>query len=361
MRRTTAFFALAAIAALATAAPADAFLLELLAAKFGAVGGSSSSAGAAAPVAAAAAAEPVAAVAATKPAPRPMMMAKPAAKPAAAAAAVAAKPAPAVAAAAVAAKPAPVAAAAAAATPAAATPAATAAAADAASASCPPAGFDSAANLDLARYIEKRWYTYAQRPVSYQPVESLFCVSALYTPIDAAKGPSAGVNVRNYSNRGGVNGAAMGTSGAGGPGAPSRIGGPPAGAEPFSMIALPHPLGGANSTNPDTAASKLIVGPKPFLQGAPLPVLARVLGANYRVVAFDDEDYEWAIVISGTPDVATENGCTVGGDGGFWLFSRTPEPSDETRAAVEAAAEEIGLDVSGLTPVPQAGCKYEGA
>jgi lipocalin len=358
MRRPTALFALAAIAALAAAAPADAFLLELLAAKFG--GGSSSSAGAAAPApapVAAAAAEPVAAVIATKPAPRPMMMAKPAAKPAAVAAVAAAKPAPAVAAAAVAAKPAPAVAAAAAA----ATPAATAAAAAAAPSSCPPAGFDSAANLDLSRYIEKRWYTYAQRPVSYQPVESLFCVSALYTPIDEAKGPAGGVNVRNYSNRGGVNGASMGTSGAGGPSAPSRIGGPPAGAEPFSMIALPHPLGGANSTNPDTAASKLIVGPKPFLQGAPLPVLARVLGANYRVVAFDDEDYEWAIVISGTPDVDTGKGCTVSGDGGFWLFSRTPEPSDETRAAVEAAAEELGLDVSGLTPVPQAGCKYEGA
>jgi lipocalin len=230
------------------------------------------------------------------------------------------------------------------------------------SSACPPQGFDSAADLDLARFVEKRWYTYAQRPVSYQPPDSLYCVSALYTPIDAAKGPSAGVNVRNYSNRGGVNGAPMGTSGAGGPDAPARVGGPPGGKEPFSMIALPHPLGGANSTNPATAASKLIVGPKAFLQGAPLPVLARMLGANYRVVAFDKANYDWAIVVSGNPSVATDNGlCTLGGDGGFWLFSRAPEPTAETRAAVDAAAKAIGLDTSGLTPVPQAGCKYEGA
>jgi lipocalin len=393
MKRATALALLAAILAAALAAPADAFLFELFGAKFG-------TAAAAAAKPAAAAAAPVA-VAAKKPvaaAPRPMMMAitKPAVVPATQTKPAVlptgpmttqtkpqvlptgpARPEPAV---------------------------GTAAASS--SSRCPPDGFDSAANLDLSKYIEKRWYTLAQRPVSYQPPDSLFCVSALYTPLDAAKGPAGGVTVRNYSNRGGVNGGQLGTSGAGegtagaeqrgppaevlamlaaqaaagGAGAGGGAGGPPAGvamptltrpaagpggagtAEPYEMIALPYPAGGANSSDPATAASKLIVGPKAFLQAAPLPVLARTIGANYRVVAFDEDGYEWAIVVSGTPDVEGEDGlCKFGGDAGFWLFSRAPVPSEETRAAIEEAAVEIGLDTSDLTEVPQEGCKYEGA
>lgn len=395
MKRSTALALLAAVLAAALAAPSDAFLLELLAAKFG---GGASSAGAAAPVAAAKPAAVVApapvAAATTKPAaPRPLLT-KPAPAvvvvAAAAKPAVATKPAPAVVATT---KPAPAVVAAAAEPAVSAEPAATSE-----GPSCPPKDFDSAANLDLARYIEKRWYTIAQRPVSYQPPDSLFCVSALYTPLDAAKGAAGGVLVRNYSNRGGVNGGLLGTSGAGKgtaggeSGPPPEVlamlaarggaagaagkGGPPAGvltrpaagpggagtAEPFTMIGLPHPVGGPNSTDPETAASKLIVGPKQFLQAAPLPVLAAALGPNYRVAAFDDEDYSWAIVISGTPDVPGKDGlCKFGGDSGFWLFSREPVPSDETREAIEAAAVEIGLDTSDLTPVPQEGCKYEGA
>lgn len=358
MRRATLALSLV-VALLAAAAPADAFLLEFLSAKFGGASSAKATAAAAAP-----AAEPVAvtvavaAAAAPKPAaaaPRPLLAAAVAAKPAVAAA-VAAKPASVAAMA----KPAVAAMAKPAAMPAVA--AASSAAASASSAACPPKNFDSAANFDLSRYIDGRWYTFAQRPVSYQPPESLFCVTALYTLEDEAKGAEGGVTVRNYSNRGGVNGESMGTSGAGGPEAPSRVGGPPAGAEPFSMIALPHPVGGPNSTNPATAASKLIVGPKAFLQGAPLPVLARMLGPTYQVVAFDEDSYEWAIVISGKPDVEGKDGlCKFGGDSGFWLFSREQVPSEETVAAVQEAAKAVGLDTSDLTPVPQEGCEYEGA
>jgi len=343
MKRAACLALVAVLAASSAAAPADAFLMELLAAKFGgkAPAASAKPVGAASAVVAepVVAAEPAAAPLAA--APRPMMMmAKPAAmaKPAVAAMA----------------KPAAVAATA--------KPAAAAMAA-AAPAACPPEGFDSAANFDLARYVDGRWYTFAQRPVSYQPPDSLFCVTALYTPIEGgAPAGKGGVDVRNYSNRGGVNGGALGTSGAGGPDAPSRPGGPPAGKEPFAMIALPHPVGGPNSTDPATAASKLIVGPKQFLSAAPAPVLARLLGPNYQIAAFDEAGYQWAVVVSGKPDVPGKGGlCKFGGDSGFWLFSREPVVSAATRAAVEAAAEAKGLDTSDLVAVGQAGCKYEGA
>eukprot|EP00951_Prasinocladus_malaysianus_P004615 scaffold32492_cov33-Prasinocladus_malaysianus.AAC.1 len=74
---------------------------------------------------------------------------------------------------------------------------------------CPPANFDALSDLDLEAYVSEPWYIYKQMVNSYQPIESLFCVAALYTSIDATT-----VKVRNYANSGAVNGPPMGTSGA---------------------------------------------------------------------------------------------------------------------------------------------------
>lgn len=77
-------------------------------------------------------------------------------------------------------------------------------------------------------------------PVFYQPESSLYCVRAVYKPVDAAN-LAAGLNVFNTANRNGVNGPAMGSAAGGGG---------------FnSLLALP--AGGAGPT----AASKLKVGP----------------------------------------------------------------------------------------------------
>jgi hypothetical protein len=53
-----------------------------------------------------------------------------------------------------------------------------------------------------------------QVPVSYQPAEELYCVRALYTPLDQTN-LSAGLRVANSANRGSVSGPRSGTRCAG--------------------------------------------------------------------------------------------------------------------------------------------------
>lgn len=201
----------------------------------------------------------------------------------------------------------------------------------AAVATCPPPGYDSVEPFDVARYIEAPWYTQAQINTTFQPRETLYCVRAQYTALDP-KNPLAGVLVRNYANRGAVNGPIEGTSGPGS-NIPLRFIGVPEADEPSKVtvgFALP------NSNNP------LAFG-----------------GPNYWVVALDP-DYQWAIITGGAPGQLTENNkCTT--SGGFYLFTRDPVVPQSTIDAMKAKADELGLDTAQLVTVPQAGCKYEGA
>lgn len=79
-------------------------------------------------------------------------------------------------------------------------------------------------------------------------------------------------------------------------------------------------------------------------------------------------DYEWAIITGGPPTQQgrTNGTCTLpqrtsslnGNGEGFWLFFRSPTPSQADINAVRDVASSKGLDLSVLVPVPQAGCQY---
>ena len=155
--------------------------------------------------------------------------------------------------------------------------------------------------------------------------------------------------VRNYGNKGEVNGPASGTSGA------------------------------ANSTLkliakiPDASKpSKLIVGPS-FI-----PAFKPLFG-DYWIVALGSNEggvYEWAVVTAGPPfNTGTNSGTCYSGcnlnlgcDGhvfgsgeGFWIFVRDPLPSSHVIQAAYDAAENLKLDLSKLVKVAHEGCKYTGA
>lgn len=49
---------------------------------------------------------------------------------------------------------------------------------------CPPPAFDALPDFDLDSYISARWYIQKQIPVSYQPLDKFFCVTADYTKDD---------------------------------------------------------------------------------------------------------------------------------------------------------------------------------
>lgn len=79
------------------------------------------------------------------------------------------------------------------------------------------------------------------------------------------------------------------------------------------------------------------------------------------MVAISD-DYQWAIISGGPPNVESGGLCTTGTLGinnvGFWLFHRNPTPPAEVVQQMRNRATELGYDVSVLQPVEQAGCEY---
>jgi len=178
-------------------------------------------------------------------------------------------------------------------------------------------------------------------------------VRAKYVPVDK-NDIKKGVVVINYSNMDRVNGKAVGVSGAGGN-------------DSFSLFAVPAPVSGPSS------ASKLLVGPRPFLTAAPAAAVATRLGApqgNYWVVATGPSKdpslkYEWAIISAGSraPSEPTAAGCapSAAADEGLWLFHRKSVAPAADVETMRETAKKLGIDISRLLKVEQQGCKYEGA
>ena len=73
---------------------------------------------------------------------------------------------------------------------------------------CPAVTTVGSANFNLTEYVRKSWYIQAQQVESYQPLDSLYCVTATYD-LDGATVPffrGTVVTVYNYGNKGAVNG-----------------------------------------------------------------------------------------------------------------------------------------------------------
>ena len=198
----------------------------------------------------------------------------------------------------------------------------------AAAGACPPANFSTVSGFSLSTYISKPWFSIQQAVNSYQSRDELYCVRAEYRrdPGDAGR-----LVVFNQGRRGSVTGPLVGTN----------------------ML--------LSAVVKDEANGKLAVGPR-FIPAAAY--------GPYWVVATGPtaSDYEWAIITGGPP---TGQGSTPGtcalrastgnpnGNGeGFWLFFRSPTPSQEAVNQVRAAAASKGLDLSVLVDVPQQGCVY---
>lgn len=215
---------------------------------------------------------------------------------------------------------------------------------------CPPPDFATVPDLNLSTYTAAPWYPQKQIPQTYQPVDELYCVRAVYTFLDSDNA-TAGILVDNYANQGQVNG-------------------PPLGIE-YRMVAYPE----SNSN------SKLLVGP----QGAP-----RNAFGHYWVVAVGPSTntttgYDWVIVSGGLPDYPSEGACLPRSttspfnrtkttytlareqagyeakqeyDSGLWLMSRMPEDPSGVML-MEQKAKDLGFDTSKLKDVKQKGCMYQ--
>ena len=198
---------------------------------------------------------------------------------------------------------------------------------------CPAVTTVGSANFNLTEYVRKSWYIQAQQVESYQPLDSLYCVTATYD-LDGATVPffrGTVVTVYNYGNKGAVNGPNVNKN---------------------NMTLC------ARATNASDT-SRLAVAPcfLPNLAAGPYWLLG--VGADAS------GEYEWAVVIGGNPTVAYADGCTTSETGinnaGLWLFSRSPVASDATMAAMRDLLAAQNISQSRLHTVPHDGCKYAGA
>ncbi|KAJ0391776.1 hypothetical protein ATCC90586_002933 [Pythium insidiosum] len=208
-------------------------------------------------------------------------------------------------------------------------------------AACPPTGFTSKSVFNAAKYFDGRWYAIRQTPVIYQPVNELFCVTADYklettSTCKVFRCKDTVVRVDNAANVGGITG--------------------------------PRKKAGLNGVIKDASRpAEASVGPRflpSFLYGSYWVIEA---GSFDDLLAgktqFTSDNYEWAIITGGKPEVSTPGGC-LPGDGplngrGFWLFSRKPVVSSVESEKLVALAASKGLDVSALRPVVQDGCRYQ--
>lgn len=213
---------------------------------------------------------------------------------------------------------------------------------------CPPPNFDAVKGLDVAKFATAPWFSQAQIPLSYNPIDELFCVRARYELIDPDD-LAAGLKVFFYANKGRVNGPAVST----GPNSTDieQIGNITDLEEPSKFTILPAILRNVLSrTN------------------------LRFFFPDHWVVAVGPSrnatlGYDWAIVSAGPPRTPGIRGCRTDvaflglfevHEGGLWLMTR--EPVDPTSNDImRNVAEALGFDLSVLVDVKQAKCKYKGA
>ena len=177
-------------------------------------------------------------------------------------------------------------------------------------------------DVSIEAYASKPWYVQAQLPNSYQPVDELFCVRAVYT----VTSPTT-LDVFNFARKGSVEG------------------------EPSNEDMV------LNAFIPNVdVKSKLKVGPK---------FVPRALYGDYWIVAYEEGESGWAIISGGQPTIFVSDGlCTtesannVRNQGGLWLFTREKEVSEELVETMKKKANALGIDTRMLVTVQQTGCEY---
>jgi len=201
-----------------------------------------------------------------------------------------------------------------------------------AASSCPPTGFHTLGKLNATEYTRATWYIQQQQITGYQPLNSLYCVTATYA-LEGKKVPFSNdtvITVYNYANEGKVNGKHQ------------------------------------NSGNSTLCAREVDAKDPSKLAVAPC-FLPDSLAGPYWLLAVGIEEgrYTWAIIIGGEPTEQYNDGCTTKTTGingaGLWLFSRSPVAPEADLAAMQSVLKAEGIATSQLNTVAQEGCKYDGA
>jgi lipocalin len=203
-------------------------------------------------------------------------------------------------------------------------------------ASCPPAGFKSKpGGINISKFFSGRWYSLKQLPSFFQPEDEFYCVNTNYQ-IQLKSDCKMPLCDRDkiYIFTAGSSESINGTVNAKG------------------LIGLIK-----------TSAKLSLLARTPIY----LPYWVIEAGTYSDLLSgkstYESDQYEWAIISSGPPEVRTNNGCLPATQGfnpsGLWLYSRKPNVSEEIMSRLEALAAAKGFDVSALKAVVQEGCTYK--
>jgi len=185
---------------------------------------------------------------------------------------------------------------------------------------CPPPGFSTVTNFDLAAFVDGRWWIQQQQPVPYLPASENRCVYAEYT--EFATPTLLGYNIQVNNHAEDV-------------------------APPYTV----HDTGsGICAKIVDASAGKLEVA----------PCFIPSFGAGpYWVVAVD-ESQGYALISGGAPTIAATGGCqtssSVTDGSGLWIFTRTQQASASLVQQVRDIAQAKGFDLSVLNSIDNSNC-----
>jgi lipocalin len=212
---------------------------------------------------------------------------------------------------------------------------------------CPPKGFDAIQNFNLTSYVSARWYVIQQEPLIYSSEET-FCSYAQYT-IDTKSPIPFYCRRRRLLNC----------------------------KDDIRIDVVNRGLIDSVTGEPNIANLSAWC-PNPITEPAKIQVSFNIPGrTNYWIVAAgtyteavtntymgkpQSDNYEWAVISGGPPNVRTDrNKCVAGRFGkydvrGLWMFARQPIPVPGVIEGVTAIAESMGLDTTVWRPVNHEGC-----
>lgn len=184
-------------------------------------------------------------------------------------------------------------------------------------------------DLNLTEYIRAPWYIQMQQVTPYLPKNSNYCVFARYNTTNRHVPFFSGtvLLVYNYANRGRVNGNNLN----------------------FNNTTLCARVPNSNES------SKLLVAPC---------FLPNLFGGDYWVIDVGPEtnNYEYAIVIGGQPNVRLSDGCTTSNstmnNSGLWIFSRNNIVNSSFIEERLAKLKSMNISTSLLNNVTQENCTY---
>lgn len=188
---------------------------------------------------------------------------------------------------------------------------------------CPPAGFDSIADLDFDAFVSKRWYIQQQMVTSYLPTSQNWCVFAEYHRRAQKTALGYDIDVHNHAEE-------------------------------------------RDGTVHDSDQNNLFFGLKAKivdarrgrLEVAPWFVPPSLSGP-YWVIAYSGAE-GYSLVSGGPPTEDGEGGKCRTGSGtnkaGLWIFTTARERDDKLLAKVRDIASAKGFDVSVLNDIDQSNC-----